>query len=312
MCIRDRGWIERYRALQEGMREGLLSPAWRKNAKFIGYEAFGPAHFGRWGGWMEYSLYTRGRIDPNPLAWDGGSPSYYVHNWNPSTDYTVWSPQIESMNWPFMLAEARRLNPDFWWEVSVWDGHQPGKDSDMRKVYARRGQTFTPRRYAGCVQFGMWLLRPRVVREFRGWVHPAEEMKPWLTAIVASVDRVHRSGTLVRFWRKGRLVANPAGKHPYQRKIPAEYKDAERWFLLDTSLTPNRPWKLSTELPVFAVALADGRKPRRRWLVYAHAPVKPRKDVRITVPGHGAVTVDVAVGGSFHVMDEKAGTVTQP
>ncbi|HWE04256.1 MAG TPA: hypothetical protein VG326_17760 [Tepidisphaeraceae bacterium] len=105
------GWIERYRAMIGSMREGLASPAWKNNAVFIGYDAFGPPHFGRMGGWREYSLYIPGRIDFSPLVWDGGSPSFYTRNWNASTDYTVWSPQVEAMNWVFMQQEALRLNP---------------------------------------------------------------------------------------------------------------------------------------------------------------------------------------------------------
>ena len=62
------GWIERYGALLEGMRAGLASPQWKKNVRFIGYEAFAPVHFGRWSGWKEYSLITAGRLDPSPCA----------------------------------------------------------------------------------------------------------------------------------------------------------------------------------------------------------------------------------------------------
>ena len=87
------GWIERYRALLAAMKDGLASPAWRSNTRFIGYEAFGPPHFARWEGWKEYSLYVPQRIDWSPLIWDGGSPSFYVHNWNGSTDYTVGAPR---------------------------------------------------------------------------------------------------------------------------------------------------------------------------------------------------------------------------
>ncbi len=102
------GWIERYGAMLSALREGLVSESWRKNSKCVGYEAFPPVHFGRWSGWKEYSLVSPGRLDPFPLCWDGGSPSYYLHNWMALTDYTVWSPQIESMNWVFMLHEVYR------------------------------------------------------------------------------------------------------------------------------------------------------------------------------------------------------------
>jgi len=299
------GWIERYRALQAGMRDGLTAPAWKSNCLFIGYDAFGPPHLGRWGGWMEYSLITDEFIDPAALTWDGGSPSYYVNDWNPSTDCTVWSPQVESMNWPFMLQEALKLNPKFWWEISVWDGHQPGRDGDMRKVYARRGQTFTPQRYGGFVQFGMWLLRPRVVREFRGWTDDRKDIMPYFQAVLDAVDRVHADPALAAFWRKGRLVPVREHKHPYQQNVPGKYSDVDRWFLLETDLTPPRPWKLDTEIPVFAIALELGEKPARRWLIYAHSPTAERKGVQITLPGYGQVTTDVSVAGTFVFVDER-------
>ena len=41
------GFIPRYRELQEGMRDGLTKPGWKKNALFAGYKNFGPAHFCR-------------------------------------------------------------------------------------------------------------------------------------------------------------------------------------------------------------------------------------------------------------------------
>lgn len=304
------GWIERYRALQDGMRDGLTAPAWKKNAIFVGYEAFGPAHFGRWGGWKEYSLVTPGRIDPWPLAFDGGSPSFYVHNWNPSTDYTVWGPQVESMNWPFMLDDAWRLNRKFWWEFSLWDGYEPSQANDMRKTYAKAGQTYGPERYRGMVQFGMWLLRPRVVREFRGWTDGRDTMWPYFKEVCDAIARVHTDPTLTEFWRKGTLVPNRARKHPYQETIPAEFANVDRWFLLDTDLMPKEPWKLTTEIPVFAVALSLGEAPNRRWLVYAHAPLG-EKAVQITLPEFGPVKATVGVGGTYLVVSEKDKSVRE-
>jgi len=305
------GWIERYRALQQGMRRGLVSPQWRANAVFIGYGAFGPEHMGRWGGWPAYALHSRGRIDPSPLMWDGGSPSYYTHNWNPSTDYRVWSPQVQFMNLVFMQREAHALNPRFWLEFSVWDGHQPTQENDKRKTYSRAGQSFTPERYSGFVQFGMWLLRPRAVREFRGWTHPWEKDKRFFMAIVAAVDRVHQNPILRRWWRRGELVPNRARQHPYQAAIPAEYRDADRWFLLETDAGPkNTRWSLTTEIPVFSLALVQGAPPARQWLLYAHSPLARREGVGITIPGHREVRVDVSVGGSFYLVHEKTGEAT--
>jgi hypothetical protein len=308
------GWIERYRAMLDGMRAGLASEHWRKHVKFIGYEAFPPSHFGRWGGWKEYWGGSSGRLDPQVLCWDGGSPSYYLHNWMALTDYTLWSPQVESMNWVFMLDDVHRARPEFWFEMSTWDGDQPGAGNDKRRFYARQGQLFTPARYEGFVQYGMWLTRPRAVREFRGWLETVEYAGPFFQAIVRAVDRVYANPVLRRFWRGGTLVANPRGRHPFQSDIPPEYKNAARWFLLDTSLTPRklraeefdnaRPPAIMTEIPVFALALVAGAAPKREWLLYANAPREARVGVEITLPGYGAVTVDAPQSGSFYYVQE--------
>jgi hypothetical protein len=314
------GWIERYQALLDAMRAGLKSEHWRKHSSFVGYEAFPPVHFGRWGGWKEYSLYTPGRLDPQPLCWDGGSPSYYLHNWMALTDYTLWSPQVETMNWVFMLEEVQKARPDFWFELSTWDGNSPGQGNDKRMFYVRQGQLFGPQRYEGFVQFGMWLTRPRVVREFRGHTETVEYAGPYFEPILAAVDRVYRDPVLEKFWRKGTLVANRRGKHPFQADIPPDYKDVARWFLLDTSLTPKelrpeefdnaRPPSRQTEIPVFALALVLGSAPEREWLVYAHAPRQARVGVEITLPEYGTLTVDVPQSGSFFHLEEKGRAVT--
>jgi hypothetical protein len=309
------GYRERYLALFKGMREGLTSEGWRKNAVIVGYGAFGPPHFARWSGWSRYSYTTEERIDPWHRVWEGGSPSYYTHNWNASTDYRVHSPQVEANNWVFMLEEAYRENPDFWFELSVWDGNFSRSNAkSYRKSkfhqYVKAGQEFTPERYGGFVQYGMWLTTPRVVREFRGWTTPRAEYEPHFLALVAAVDRLWSSTVLQRFWRKGRLVPNHSRKHPYQTAVPARWKDTDRWYMLNTSLDPRGPWELTTEIPVFSLARVIGEKGGREWLLYAHAPVKARKGVEIEIPGYGKVTVDVSPAGNFYHLKEKDRSVT--
>lgn len=308
------GWIERYRALQNGMRDGLVSPVWRNSARFVGYGAFGPEFLGRWSGWPTYSLHTAGRISSEPLMWDGGSPSYYTHDWNPSTDHTVWSPQIEFMNLVFMQKEACRFNLDFWLEFSVWDGYDgPGRAKQYppkREVYHKKGQSYDPARYGGFVQFGMWLIRPRAVREYRGWTFPLEDGEAYFMAIVDAVDRVHNNPVLREFWRKGELVPNRGRKHPYQAAIPPEYASLDRWFLLDANVNPQQErWELSDTVTVFALALLEGRAPQRRWLVYAHAPLGDCKEVKIAIPDYRKITVDVSPGGDFYLVEEETGNV---
>jgi hypothetical protein len=286
------------------MRDGLISKQWKDSSLFAGYNAFAPRAFGRWDGWVNYSLYIPGRIEPWPLAWDGASVSYYVYNWDGSTDFTVVSPQIEAMNWVFALEEARKLNPEFWFEISTWDGYEPAKENDKRKYYAKLGQAYNPKRYEGMVQFGMWLLRPRVVREFRSHVATLPESEPYFLSVVHSVDRVHNNPVLRKFWRKGMLVANTDREHPYQKKIPVEYQTTERWFLLDTNLDPHRPWTLSTELPVFSLSLVIGQAPKREWLVYAHSPLRVFDRVEINIPGYKSIMVKVSPAGIFYHVTE--------
>lgn len=339
-----RGWMERYPVMFNAMRDALENKTWEKNVRFVGYGAFGPSHFGRWDGWKVYSLITDEWTSPDWHYWQGGSPSYYTHNWNQNRDHWVFSTQVESMNWIFMLDEARRVNPDFWFEISTWDGNEVNRwmegvgaqtpeqlvrnssvglspqqrtridEKLVKKSKALRylvdGQTYPPERAAGWVQFGIWLLRPRVVREFRGHATPLVPVKPYWMETVKAVDRVWANQTLTEFWRHGRLVPNKAHRHPYQTDVPAKYHDTLRWYLLDTNLDPARPWEQTTTLPVFALALVRGEKGNRQWLVYAHSPLANRQGVEISVPGFGQVTVDVSRAGTFYLIDEPGGKVS--
>ena len=307
------GWIERYRALQGGMRTGLVSPKWRQAARFVGYGGGAPEFLGRWGGWVHYSLHTKGRINPYPAMWDGSSPSYYTHDWCPTTDHTTWSPQLEFMNTVFAKQLGYKLNPDWWYEFSTWDGHEwPWRKKTPSKVmvYEQADQVWNPERYEGFIQFGMWLMRPRAVREYRGWTTPWDKAEPYFLAISSAVDRVHRNATLRQWWRHGELVPNRARKHPYQSGIPAELQDVDRWFLLDCDVNPQEfPWDLHWKIPVFALARTIGEKPNRRWLVYAHAPLGERQAVKVTVPEYTDITIDVPPVGVFCEIDEATDAV---
>ncbi|QXD16952.1 hypothetical protein GQ464_008465 [Rhodocaloribacter litoris] len=301
------GYIERYRALFRGLRDGMRTEAWRARTRMVGYTAFGPPHFGRWPRWTDYSFATDEEIDPSPHMWDGGSVAYYTHNWNASSDYRVFSPQVEAMNWVFMLEEAYRINPDFWFELSVWDGNSGGNDArrkDKAEVYRKAGQHWTPERYGGFVQYGMWLLTPRVVREFRGHGVPRTRFAAEFDALVAAVDRVWTNPTLKRFWRKGELVPNRTRQHPYQSRIPDKWKHVDRWFMLNTSLDPPAPWQLETELPVFTLARVLGEEGTREWLLYTYAPVQSYHGVVVEVPGFGPATVDATPAGNFYLLRE--------
>ncbi len=332
------GWIERYRVMFDAMRGTIENKTWRKNTRFVGYGGFGPAHFGRWDGWLVYSLICDQWTAPDWFFWQGGSPSYYTNNWSDNRDHWLFSTQVESMNWVFMLDEAWEANPDFWFEMSTWDGneirawtegvgattpaelaekssrpltpeHRTQLDEKLVKKsktlqYMMDGQDYPPQRAGGWVQFGMWLVRPRVVREFRGHATPLAPVLPYWMETVRAVDRVYANKTLTEFWRHGELVPNLAARHPYQVDVPDKYKDIPRWYLLDTNLDPPRPWNQHTNLPVFSLALVRGDSGARQWLLYAHSPLENRQAVEITVPDYGKVTVDVPRAGAFYLVEE--------
>ena len=299
-------WIERYQLLQRGFRDGLERQEWKDRSRFIGYNAFGPSYLGRWPGWRDYSLYIPGRADPWPLALDGASVSYYVNDWNEGTDYTVRSPQIEAMNWIPMIAQVRLAKPDFWLEMSVWDGQRIGNPKDKAAFYRSQGQDYDERRYAGMVQFGMWLLRPRVVREFRDHLATRQQFGDYFDELTKAVERVHDDKLLRRFWQHGRLVRNIAESHPYQAGVPADFGDA-RWFLLKASANPPRPWELKTPLAVYALALELGEPGTREWLIYAFAPLGDFDKTQVAMPGGTTVNIRATRNGCFfHVAENDA------
>ena len=72
-------------------------------------------------------------------------------------------------------------------------------------------------------------------------------------------------------------------------------------------MNPSCPWDLDTELKVYTLAHELGAAPERRWLVYSHAPRGEERNVTVTLPGYGNVRLpEVAVGGTFYVVDEQA------
>jgi hypothetical protein len=297
-------WIERYGAMLRGFRDGLAEPHWREHVTIIGYDAFTVPFVGRWAGWSRYSLYIPGRMSPWPRVWDGASVSYYVHDAAADSDYTVYSPEVETMNLVPAVDDVLREKPSYWFEMSAWDGQEPDRSTDKKRLYASRGQTLTAERFAGMEQFGMWLLRPRVVREFRNPTHGGvAKFGEYFEQTLAAVARVHENPVLERFWRKGSLVVNTQGAHPYQEAVPPELAAKPRWFLLDSDANLPRPWKLETPLKVFSLALENIEGAHREWLVYAFSPLDAQLTTSVRIPGlKDAVRVRATRGGCFNLI----------
>lgn len=302
-------WILRYRELLRGFRAGLTSAPWRACARFVGYNAFGQLALGRWPDWAEHSLHATGRYEPWSKAWNGASVAYYTHDWNESSDFRVWSPQVEAMNLAPMQEQLRYDQADFWFELSTWDGRSDGLKDDKDKFYRDLGQRWSAQRYAGMVQFGMWLLRPRVVREFRDTRSPRSSYGSYFDALLDAVTNVHENAVLTRFWRDGRLVSNSRSSHPYQSAIPASLQGIDRWHLLESSANPPRPWRLETEIAVFALALELGTAPEREWLVYAHSPRSAEREAQVTLTAALRPRVVARQRGAFSLVRETDGGV---
>lgn len=312
------GWIKNYLAMFQGMRDGLTSPAWKNNSRFIEYDSLALDHLGRWWGWKEYSLTTEKRIAPDWYMWDGSIPEAYDNYWEPKTAYTLWSMQSELMNLVFMKEEAFKVKPDFWFELIFWDGYSVSTSGTVTDAtskyddYQRAGITYTPELYGGWEQYSLWLLVPRVAREFRwtAFESPSRFM-PYFERIINSVKAVHDNSILSRFWRKGELVPNTARKHPFQLDIPAKWIDEKRWFALSTNLDPDGN-DYSLKWPVWALARVIGEKPTREWLVYAHAPMGAKTNVQVTIPDYKTIDLpSISVGGSFYHVIEASGSISE-
>ncbi len=280
------GYASCYRALFEGLRS-RLTPAWRQASKMIGYNAFVPGGMARWGGWEQScrkSLHTGRSLTPWPECWDGCSMPYYTAAWDGVTDHTMWSVQTEAMNW----AAAREQFPDYWFELLVWDGNPTvGGEATQRAKYEAAGQSYFPERYLGSNQFGLWLLRPNVLREFRGHREPVEPNLAYFNTVIDAVERVRKSTELQDFWKYGKLLLNSTRQHPYD-VLPPRLPSA-RWYALETNLTPSGKWKFHTSIPVWVLGLVNSAGD---FLLYGHTPLDARlTKVVVDIPLHRKVTI---------------------
>ena len=314
-----KAWKEKYLALQSGIKQNITLDSWRECIKFIGYNVDSVNAFGRWYDWTKHNYFVPSQLGvANEYTyWDGGAVEYYLNPWARGlTDFTIFSPQIEYMNVKMSLDEIRQDKPNYWFEMFVWDGfeteHLTNPIKNKRVWFKSIGQEYSVKRYKGWLQFGMWLTQPRVVREFRGWAESREAVgMEYFEQVLDAVDVVYENPILKKFWRKGKLLKNQKHRHPYQSNIPVAYQEIPRWYLLDTSVDPKRPWSLKTELAVYALARSiksdDGSN---EWLIYAHAPKGNMDMVRIKIPDAKGgylqeVIADIPLEGIFIYINAK-------
>ena len=195
----------------DGMREEL--DEWSDKVRFAGYHS-GSRCFARWSGWVRYTpAPIPGRFSTVPSIWDGLSPAYYVNEWQANWDFTGYAPQLEAMNLLFQKKyyEDVYANPDFdfWWELSTWF------DPLFIEKFEGEGQEVPPERYEGFIKWGMWLTRPRVVRDFKYSTLTREETWEWYKVVVDAVDEVHANPTLERFWKYSEPLLLTDIPHPW-------------------------------------------------------------------------------------------------
>jgi hypothetical protein len=200
-----------------------------------------------------------------------------------------------------------------------WDGDVPESSYSKNLQYQAQGVEYTPSVYGGWTQYCLWILVPRVAREWRANDDMRESWRPYFAQIIAAVERVHLDPVLTRFWRKGELVPNLSRPHPFNFEIPAKWADTPRWYHLATNLDPALPAPdlvrhdhFTKRFPVWTLARVVGTKPNREWLVYAHAPLGDQGGVRVTIPDYQDIVLSrVAVGGTFYHVKEFGRTVTE-
>ena len=125
--------------------------------------------------------------------------------------------------------------------------------------YIKDGQTFTPARYRGWAQFGMWLLRPRVVREFRASTEVREPWRPYFRAVALGRGSRLRQPGLGAVAGARRVGGEPRPWPTHSRLTsPRSTGRIDRWYPVGHDLDPKRPWEMTTNLPVFSLALVRG------------------------------------------------------
>ncbi len=267
-------WIEKYRQLHKGFKEGLTNSFWKKNIKFVSRNQLA-LKMGVSKDWLNYATTTNLNANVWPLTTDAITINFELDE--DKTDISNNGLEALVNNLPFMLDEAKQVNPTFNYELSI---NANGKINNLA-------------RYRGYAQFALWFLRPSIIRQ--GTVTTLkEDISPLFQEVVDSVDLINNNVQLADFWKNGKLVRT--GQSPFTNNIPEKYNHVSRWFLL----------KNNAKQTVWSFALVKGESPNRKWLLYAQSPESNLTDVIVTIPNFKDVLVDINVKGSFYILDENS------
>jgi len=276
-------WIEKYRQMHDGFKKGFVNTSWKENVKFMTYNKFSE-NLGE-SNWLEGATLTNHYMNIWPLTADGATVDFDLSG--SKTDNSADAPHVLANNLPFMLNEAKLINPNFAYQLSL---------DAVSKVSE-------PAKYRGLTQFALWFLRPSIIRQ-ASQESDREMLAPLFQEVADSVELIHYNEQLATFWREGSLVNS--GESNLNQNIPEQYLNDPRWFLLKTDVNPPRPWVDETSISVWAFALVKGEAPNREWLVYAQSPDGDMHDVTVTIPEYKDVLVDSGVNGSFYILSENS------
>ena len=271
-------WLEKYRQLHEGFKKGFTKKAWKQNVKFVTRNQLA-SNMGVTSDWMNAATTTNQHANIWPLTADGLTIDFNLGG--DKTD-TANAPHRLLNNLPFMIEEAKELNPNFTYQLSI-DANQ---------------KIDNPQRYRGFTQFALWFLRPSIIRQAQNKT-TKDEINPFFQQVVDSVELIHNSDVLADFWKNGKLVST--GNSNYNQNIPTSYQSIPREFLLKTNTTS----------PIWAFALEKGLAPNREWLVYAQSPENSSIDISLNIPNFKDTLITSSNEGSFNIIYENTKGITE-
>jgi len=258
-------WVEKYRQLHKGFKDGFTNDNWKQNSKFISRNQLA-SNMGTTSDWQKSATTTNLHANIWPLTADGLT-----------VDVALDGNKTLLNNLPFMLDEAKDINPHFVTQLSI-DVHQNITDAN---------------KYRGYTQMALWLLRPNIIRQM-SYEATKADINPLFQEVVDSVELINGSDQLADFWKNGKLVKTGDGK--YNTDVPAIYQALPREFFLQTDATS----------PVYAFAFEKGVAPYREWLIYVQSPEGNLTDVAVTIPEYKDILVDSSNMGNFYVLNENS------
>jgi len=308
----------RFNDMWDGMK-ARMSANWASVIEVVNYSPFNAGlgyFYGRYTYAPNYWGWRTGEQAAEHRRCDGFSQQWYNNHSSQALSHydQVNSPQMHATWWPVQLDFIFSENAEFWLELATWYGNS--QDISWSGM--------NPSGYQGMCLYGMWMIRPRVLREYQdatakitGSVSGFSYGTFW-DNVVAAIQRIHDNDTLRAFWQDSELLANGVETVPTlfanasALPVDAAFDTTDNWFKLTTSVDPGAYTADTTKVPVWAIARERGDTPNRQWLIYAFATDTDRTGVTVTVPVYGDIVINIPETGGYWVATEGGGYETLP